>query len=106
MPKFIACCNLALCTSTHEGWPNSLKEALACNIPFVSTDVSDMAGIASRREVCKVGAPNAEALSSMIESALKLPADPELNDEVADMALEKVSQRIASLYLQILELDS
>jgi glycosyltransferase involved in cell wall biosynthesis len=34
--------DIVLLTSTHEGWPNCIKEALACNIPFVSTDVSDL----------------------------------------------------------------
>ncbi len=34
--------DIVLLTSTHEGWPNCIKEALACNVPFVSTDVSDL----------------------------------------------------------------
>jgi len=34
--------DMVILTSTHEGWPNCIKEALACNVPFVSTNVSDL----------------------------------------------------------------
>ena len=39
VPLHVNACNLILLTSKSEGWPNAIKEALACNIPFVSTDV-------------------------------------------------------------------
>lgn len=44
---------VALC-STHEGWPNIVKEALLLKKPFVATDVSDLAryaGASSRNKI-------------------------------------------------------
>ena len=35
-------------TSTHEGWPNIIKEGLALGLPFIATDVSDL------REMCSI----------------------------------------------------
>ena len=35
-------CDVALLTSIHEGSPQFIKEALACNRPIVSTDVGDV----------------------------------------------------------------
>lgn len=102
MPLFVAACNVALCTSTHEGWPNSLKEALACGVPFVSTDVSDMASIAARRPSCRVGPPDAQALAALIVESLAAPPDPTLQDEVAGMTLEAASRRLAALYAEVL----
>jgi teichuronic acid biosynthesis glycosyltransferase TuaC len=32
--------------STHEGWPNVVKEALVCGLTFVATDVSDLPELA------------------------------------------------------------
>jgi glycosyltransferase involved in cell wall biosynthesis len=39
-------------TSTHEGWPNIVKEARALGVPFIATDVSDLA------DLCGPGSPN------------------------------------------------
>ncbi|MCE9644899.1 MAG: glycosyltransferase [Chloroflexi bacterium] len=42
MPLYMNACNVLLVTSSTEGSPNAIKEALACNLPIVSTDVGDI----------------------------------------------------------------
>lgn len=46
MNLHINCCDVIVLTSIYEGWPNIIKEGLACNVPFISTDVSDLSLIA------------------------------------------------------------
>ncbi len=42
MNYYINAADAILLTSRHEGSPNTVKEALACNIPVLSTDVGDV----------------------------------------------------------------
>src|SRR5207302_2384469 len=52
MPLYMNACDALLVTSTHEGSPNVVKEALACNLPVVSADVGDVADRISKIEGC------------------------------------------------------
>jgi len=42
VPLYYNAANLMLMTSNHEGSPNAIKEAMACNLPIVSTPVGDV----------------------------------------------------------------
>ena len=42
VPYYMNACDAMLMVSKHEGSPNVVKEALACNLPIVSVDVGDV----------------------------------------------------------------
>ncbi|MFC5970143.1 glycosyltransferase [Halomarina salina] len=66
VPTYMNAADSLLVTSTSEGSPNTIKEALACNVPIVSTDVGDVA----------------ERLRGVTPSAV-CRTDDELTDELA-----------------------
>ncbi|MEY4902694.1 MAG: putative teichuronic acid biosynthesis glycosyltransferase TuaC, partial [Bacteroidota bacterium] len=69
---FINCCDVILLTSVHEGYPNIIKEGLACGVPFVGTDVSDLIEVSSDpTSGCYVTAATPEALSEALLKVLK-----------------------------------
>ena len=98
MPSFIQQCSLALCTSYYEGWPNCIKEAIACGIPFVSTDVSDLADIAKRNTSCIIANDTATDISEAIIEALKRKPNKKLSEEVSGMSLTLISKKLLSIY--------
>jgi teichuronic acid biosynthesis glycosyltransferase TuaC len=42
IPVYMSACDALLLTSVHEGSPNVIKEALACDLPIVALDVGDV----------------------------------------------------------------
>lgn len=103
MPILVNASSVVLMTSTHEGWPNAIKEALACNIPFVSTDVSDLREIAALEPSCSVEPNVPEALGAALVRAIRAPPSATLCQRVAWMENRIVAERLMSLYAELLE---
>jgi teichuronic acid biosynthesis glycosyltransferase TuaC len=102
MPLWMAASDVLVLTSTHEGWPNVVKEALACNVPFVSTDVSDLAEIASIEPSCHVVQADAVAIAAGLEQALAAPRNDRLRRHVEGMDLELTAQLLEQLYADVM----
>lgn len=97
--QFINKADVILLTSTHEGWPNVIKECLACNVPFVSTDVSDLKQIASKTQNCfTVNEANEQELASALEKALKAGKNEDLTKFVQDFDMKLSSKKLFKLY--------
>ncbi len=101
VPLWINACNVVLLTSTREGWPNIIKESLACNVPFVSTDVSDLAAIAAVEPRCTVAEATPEALSRGLLAALRSDETSDLRRHVLAMEVGVIANRLKSLYERI-----
>lgn len=102
MPLLLSAGTVLLLTSTHEGWPNIVKEAMACNIPFVSTDVSDLKSIAACEPSCAVVPADPEAIADALYKAILHPASETLRGRAASMDKDMVASRVHSLYLEMM----
>jgi glycosyltransferase involved in cell wall biosynthesis len=102
LPLFAAACDLILCTSETEGWPNSVKEALACNVPFVATDISDLREIAEQEPSCRVCEADAVSLADGICEALEVTGPRDLRRHVVGMGLDVGSDRLVGIYASLL----
>lgn len=98
MPLFVSACDLVLCTSEKEGWPNSVKEALACNVPFVATDVSDLRTIAVVDANCRVCAADADAIARNMCDVLSAPGTYDVRRHVAAMGVDNAAEQLIAFY--------
>jgi glycosyltransferase involved in cell wall biosynthesis len=98
VPLWMSAANVLLMTSTREGWPNVVKEALACNVPFVSTDVSDLATVAATQPSCTVTDAVPDALADGILRAIEEGSTSNLRSCVKTMSLPIVAERLRSIY--------
>ncbi len=89
--------DVLLLTSTHEGWPNVVKEALACNKPFVATNVSDLKLIANRTNNCFVCSDSPQELGKALEKSLRAEAE-QLRVHVENMGMKENLDAIRRIY--------
>jgi len=102
MPLLMNAASVVLMTSVHEGWPNSIKEALACNTPFVSTDVSDLEDIAEAEPSCSVEPPDPALLGAALVRAIRAPRSATLRNHVMAMENRRSAEELIGVYRSML----
>jgi glycosyltransferase involved in cell wall biosynthesis len=98
---FMNACDVLLLTSTNEGSPNIVREALGCNTPVVATDVGDVRERIGHLKECAVADsddPNvlAAALLRVLETTKG--TRPNLRPEVQHIDYRVIGARIVEVY--------
>ncbi len=70
MPWYMNACDVLVFPSEYEGSPVVIKEAMACNLPIVSTDTGDVAQVVSRTEGCYISQRDPVDLARKLRLAL------------------------------------
>jgi glycosyltransferase involved in cell wall biosynthesis len=98
MPLYYRGADALLCLSLSEGSPNVVKEALACNLPVVSTPVGDvqerLAGVKPSAVVTRDAKAIAEALVQILFEHERSNG----REHVAGLSLENTAQRALEVY--------
>ncbi|HEX7736123.1 MAG TPA: glycosyltransferase [Ktedonobacteraceae bacterium] len=95
--------NVLILTSLAEGAPNVVKEAMACNIPVVATNVGDVAQVLGQTAGCFVCSHNPGELVEALEDALRYTEPTTGRRDSAHLASTVVVERVLELYCQALE---
>ncbi|MDA0747641.1 MAG: glycosyltransferase [bacterium] len=103
VPHYLNAADILLLTSTHEGSPNVVKEAMACNLPIVSTDVGDVRNLLSNTHHTAICDPTPEALAAGLTTVLSDSAPSNGRDHIKPFSAEVIAARIITLYRQVLE---
>jgi len=100
MPTYLNASDALLLTSHREGSPNAVKEALACNVPVVATDVGDVAtrldGVAHSR-ACRTDKGLVDALADAIR------ADERTNgrESVRELSVTRTGEKVLDVYRRV-----
>jgi glycosyltransferase involved in cell wall biosynthesis len=74
MPLYYSAADVMLLCSDSEGSPTSVKEALACDLPVVSTDVGDVRSMIAGIQGTELCEQNAPALAAGLQRTLQREA--------------------------------
>jgi teichuronic acid biosynthesis glycosyltransferase TuaC len=93
-----------LLTSIWEGSVNVVKEAMACNIPIVSTDVGDVRMNTTGVSGCYICENNAASLASGLEKALQFDSETNGRERIISLGLdsEAIGRKIVAVYEEII----
>jgi teichuronic acid biosynthesis glycosyltransferase TuaC len=103
VPTWINACDAVLLTSTHEGSPNAVKEALACNVPVVAVDVGDVRQRIASVKGCYIAAPTAEDLAAKLDLALAAGGRVDGRTTLTDISVERTAKRLRDIYQAVIE---
>lgn len=88
-------------TSHHEGSPQFIKEAMACNCPIVSVDVGDVKQVIAGVEGCYLAERNPEDLARKLDAAIKHGKTNGRSKVLQEYDSTIIAQRILSVYKEI-----
>lgn len=104
MPVYYSAADALLLTSKREGSPNVVKEAMACNLPVVSTDVGDVRQRLDGVAHSHVAHTDAD-LATVLAAVLRADADSDGRDHLRDLDADHVAERIHRVYRSVLDRD-
>lgn len=96
--QYINASDALILSSYSEGSPNIVKEAMACNIPVVSTNVGDVSQVLGDTSACSVWPPDPDALADGLTRALQQTEPTGGRVAVAFAEQSVVAQQVLTLY--------
>ncbi len=99
--------DVLILTSYHEGSPNVIKEAMACNCPIVSTSVGDVKLVIGNSEGCYITSFDVIDITEKLRAALKYSQSKgrtKGRDRIFKLGLDSssVADKIINIYKQII----
>jgi len=94
-------CDLGLLTSIMEGSPQFIKEAMACNLPIVSTNVGDVKDVFNDTEGCFISSFNPEDVAEKIKMALDFGKRTNGRNKITNYNNHIIASKVISIYQKI-----
>lgn len=102
LPLYMNAADVMILASCWEGSPNAVKEAMACNLPVVSTPVGDVpelfAGLADHY-ICQTTPAD---IADQLFKVLQTPQRSQARAAMDFLRMERVAQRVIDVYHQLL----
>ena len=102
MPTYYQASDCLLLTSDQEGSPNTVKEALCCDLPVVTVDVGDVRQWVQWAPGSRLVVREADAIAAAIAELLHGPRRVDGARVRAELGLDRIARRIIDAYQEVL----
>ena len=102
--KYMCAADVLLLTSSMEGSPNVIKEAMTCNCPIVTTDVGDVRWVTDGVEGTFVADDDKpETITRLIKQALDFNARTKGRERIVEIGLssKEIAKKLVNMYFEI-----
>jgi glycosyltransferase involved in cell wall biosynthesis len=100
---YMSACDVLVFSSYQEGSPNIIKQAMACNLPIVSTDVGDVRQVIGKTKDCYICSPDARKFASVMREILSRRPRTEGRAHIRHLNTGSVSSKVIEVYEQVLK---
>ncbi len=100
---YMSACDALVFPSYQEGSPNIVKQAMACNLPIVATDVGDVAQVLGDTEGCFIVEPDARAFAERLGETIRMGMRTNGRDRVQHLASPLVASRLVEVYSDVVK---
>jgi teichuronic acid biosynthesis glycosyltransferase TuaC len=101
IPVYMSACDVLLLTSRFEGSPMVIKEAMACNLPIVSTRVGDVPEVISGVEGCYLVEPDAREIADRLLQVIQWGKRTDGREHVQYLKSDLITQRVIDVYNEL-----
>jgi glycosyltransferase involved in cell wall biosynthesis len=102
MPTVMNAADCLLLTSSVEGSPNVVKEALMCNLPVIATHAGDVDELLASVELSQVVADDPAQIAAALVACLSIPRRSNGRLVSGHLAAEVVAGRVGEVYERLL----
>ncbi len=102
MKGYFNAADVLVLPSLHEGSPNVIKEAMACNCPIVSTDVGDVREVIANTEGCHITSYDPEDVAEKIKKAIVFGKRTSGRNNIQHLESSVIADKIIDVYKKVL----
>ena len=106
VPLWLNASDVVLLTSLHEGSPNVIKEALACNVPIVSVDVGDVSERINGVNGSYIAKANPQDLAGKLRLVVSGERRTNGRSAMCELSLRRTAELLHNFYLDTLYSES
>jgi len=99
---YMSACDALIFPSYQEGSPNIVKQALACNLPVVSTDVGDVRRLIGSTKDCYICDPTVPEFTARINEILAHRRRTDGRQQIAYLESSTVAHKVIEVYDRVL----